>query len=195
MKRLLMTTAALALLSTAAQAETIRLATAGIYAVDYYRDGGGEMCRMGAHRDWSNGDQGFISFKWQRSGLFVHIWKSNWNDIAQDTKVPVSIEFNNGSNPWTGNGNGNGKGIQMSFGDNGTKFMKDLVDSSKMTITFTNSKEQPWVSSMDGHIEAEKAFQKCVDGLRVKAPSVKETAPPAEPSAQVSSRPMDKGGI
>jgi hypothetical protein len=199
MKRL-MTAAALALLTTAAQADRIHLTDSGVWRTDYYRQNGKGMCVMEAALKWQNGAVGVIDFKWSGDvGLFMHVTKTNWS-IATETDIPFSITLD------TATRHANGIVIADQRGgstmetqideDIAIGFMDDVANAKTMTIAFDSGTEKPWVSMMNGSRKAVAAMSMCVKTVRESQPTQPgpQVSAPTAPTGKQAVK-KDDGGI
>ena len=102
MKRLLMTAAALALLSTTAHATQTNLVKSGVWSTDLHENNGRRMCVMTNVMVPPDKAVKLTMFKLTvETCLFMHIAKSNWS-IPADAKIPLGVAFDNGVRQATG---------------------------------------------------------------------------------------------
>jgi len=198
MKKFLLTTAALALLSTAAHAgePTVLFSNNNWKTFYYAENGAGEpMCVMSAMWLWPNKIMGTAMVKWQPSlGLFMHISKSNWS-IPTGESVPLSISFDRGMRDGSGlvmEDQKYGSTIQVNVNEDVVGFLEDFGNAKEMTVSFDSGTEKPWIITMVGSGKARAVFDKCVSYIRDNAPT--------QPGMQLSrpaptQRMPDFGGI
>jgi hypothetical protein len=107
--------------------------------------------------------------------LIVQIFKEGWQFPSDGVDVPFSITFDNGpSYPANGVARmASGKSSQslalveaaIDDPELAGKFMADLMKADKMTITFEQGDEKPWVVDMNGTREAGTAFMNAMEAL------------------------------
>jgi hypothetical protein len=107
--------------------------------------------------------------------LYVQLFKEGWQFPDDGVDVPLSIKFDTGpAYPATAR-------ARMDSGKDGVliavveaaiddpdlagRFMADLMKADKMTVTFEQGDEKPWVADMQGTRETGTAFMKAVEAL------------------------------
>jgi len=200
MKKFLLATAALVLLSTTAQADRIHLTDSGVWSTDYYRQNGKGMCVMETRLKWQNGAIGSIDLKWSLDiGLFMHVSKSNWS-IATDTDIPYSVTLDTATRHASGIVIGDQRGgstMETQIGDDiANGFMDDIANAKTLTIAFDGGTEGPWLSMMNGSRKAAAAMAMCIKTLRENQPTQPgpQVSAPAAPTGKQTAK-KDDGGI
>jgi hypothetical protein len=171
MKRLLLTTAALALLTTAASAGNETTLYKGkyweAYAIGANSDGK-PMCGMSA----SNGHVQFL-VKWDvDDGMFLSVYKDTWR-LPKNANVPVDFYFVDDDGP-----NSATFSIKNAFvspieipGGSLVANVKDADSDNvleafgaaeRVIISFPAGNEQPWTVPMEGSRKASIAFKACM---------------------------------
>ena len=108
--------------------------------------------------------------------LYIQLFKDGWQFPSDGVDVPFSIKFDNGpAYPATGRArmDNSGRSNQLSAlveaaiddPDLAGKFVADLMGADKMTVTFEQGDEKPWVAEMKGSREAGTAFMEAVKTL------------------------------
>jgi len=196
MSRFMLTTAALALLSTGAHAEQASVATplyaSGFWKAAYYARNtkGHPMCALSGNWKFANGVTGTANLKWASNfGLFMHISKSNWS-FASGTNVTATIELGSTSRTGTGrtvNGANGQSMIEVRVQSaHAVKFIEDFAAADKMMITFKDGNEPPWIGKTAGARGAAVAFMKCV--AKMGAP-ITSPVPQAQATSPVPQEP------
>jgi hypothetical protein len=195
MRKFLLTTAALALLTTTAHAEKasvgIPLYAGGFWKTTQFARNtkGNPQCTMAGNWKFANGASGMVQFKYANDfGMFVHFGKSSWS-LPTAVNVKMAIEFDGIARE--------GMGRTIIAPTSGwsmievrvqqaaaVKFVEDLAAADKMVITFKDGNEPPWLGKMDGARKAAVAFMKCV----AEMPSTL-TSPLPQAQAPVSQEP------
>ena len=205
MKRLMMTAAALALLTTAAQAKPHTLFK-GTYWQTFgmaSNDDGQPMCGMR-----TGGDVTRLYIKWTpQNGMKVQVWKSNWR-LAEGTEVPFVLGFFDGAKPGdnitlsTDGGlaepteGGIGTSVFMTVSnENMAKLLKVFGDADRMTVNFPQGDEPQWNAKMEGSRKAADEFMHCMYVVQQNIPTspVKPTQPTGKTTPKANVK--DNGGI
>ena len=174
MRRSIMTIAALALLTTAAQAASKpHTFYKGKYWETYgmsRNDDGVPMCGME-----TKGDNNLFYIKWSPTiGMTVQIWKSTWQ-IAEDTKVAFGLDFFNDTRgerhslttetgwakPMKGVG---GSAVFMSVNSqDAPDVIAQFAAADKIVISFPKGDEPAWGVRMEGSSKAANEFLHCME--------------------------------
>jgi hypothetical protein len=225
MNKFLMTTAALALLTTTAQAasEGPAILYNGKYWNTTYRpsnSAGAPMCVITGSWTFASGATGMAMLKWgaESKTVFMHIAKSTWR-FQSNIKVPISITLDsgvrNGDGSTVNNANGTLGMIEIHVqAEYAQKFIEDFAASNNMVITFRSGNEPPWRAEMAGSAEASQAWLRCIaylnngEGLAPQAtspvppqatsPIPQQATSPTSPvptKPTVNKKPVDRGDV
>ena len=132
-----------------------------------------------------------IYIKFNSSQMFVHLFKKGWN-FPTNAEVPFTVKFDNNPDfiaPGRGRMDNAGSAfVETSFQDvyQANNFISEFMHADKMTITFKQGNERPWVvDTMKGSREAATAF---MDAVKATCPDcMKPTQPydtPSQPTAK-----------
>jgi hypothetical protein len=201
LKRLLLTTAALALL-TGLPAQAADHTT--MFASNYWRvthiahnSMGVSMCNMQSQMTFAHGITGFVMIKWQKGqpNPFIQLGKTNWR-FSNDLQVPFSIKLDNGHREFVGVSTipataPNSIVLLANVAkDEGDGWLDNFAASKTMIINFRNGNEPQWPVKMTGSRDASKAFRSCLKSLENGASPEASTSPvpdvPNESSAPTS---------
>jgi hypothetical protein len=120
--------------------------------------------------------------------LYVQMFKDDWKFPQKGVDVPFQITFDN-SEPYSANGRArmdSGKAgqlfalVEASIDDPtlAGNFMGDLMKADKMTVTFKQGDEQPWIADMTGSRETGTAF---TDAIKALCNAVNNCGKPTQP--------------
>ena len=201
MTRLVVTAAALALLTTAAQA------TSKPYT--FYKGGYWETFGMVSNSDGdpmcgmqTSGANNQFYVKWTpTNGMVVQVWKSNWR-LSNETNVSFSLEFSDNEKPddhrtlntdtgWaTRTKDGSGSSLFMAVAnDSMAELLKVFSDADTAVITFPEGDEPSWSVKMDGSRKATNEFMHCMYAIQQTIKSAHPTSPVAPTQPVVPSQP------
>jgi hypothetical protein len=121
--------------------------------------------------------------------LFVQLFKEGWQFPNDGVDVPFSIKFDDGPTyPADGRARMDQSfalvEVSISDPDLAGRFMADLMRANKMTVTFEQGDEKPWVADMTGTRETGTAF---MDAVKALCPNCTKTTQPydaTQPSTQ-----------
>jgi hypothetical protein len=127
----------------------------------------------------------------------VQLFKSGWQFPADGVDVPLNIKFDNGqaypANARARMNDDNEYGVVETWlgPEVVGKFMDELMHADKMTVTFEQGDEKPWVADMQGSRETGTMFMEAVKTLCptcVKATQPFDTAKPTQPYKPTAKR-------
>jgi hypothetical protein len=135
---------------------------------------------IGMYTAVANNSAFYIKYFAGENRLYVQIFRDGWQFPEGGVAVPFRITFDNSSEPYSATGHArmdSGKAGQMfalveSFIDDpelAGDFVNAMSRADKMTITFEQGDETPWVVDMKGSREASTAFMNAVGDLCSKA--------------------------
>ena len=197
MKRLMMTAAALALLTSAAHAgKTMQTYT--LHQGKYWRtfatinngsdENTGPQCGM-----YTGGDVSRFYIKWTpRYGMRVQLWKRNWR-LTKDADVPFKIDFFDDAKPddnqtlnipggWAVPNDASGTSVFANIDkDDEAKLLATFGDADRIAVHFPEGDEPSWNVNAEGTRKAASEFTKCITTVQQAMTST--TTQPVTPKA------------
>lgn len=179
MKRLMMTVAALGLLTTAAQAATT-LYKRGAWETYITRATDNRpMCGMKVE-----GRGTMLTIKYSGDQIFLQMYKMGWS-IPAETEIPGWLQFDNSQRfPMIGTGymHRSGAGYVEFTVKQGTEveFLSLFGDADKMVLGFDQGTQVPFTVNMNGSRGAAQSFKGCVVAIDTPEPQ-----PFAKPAPQL----------
>jgi hypothetical protein len=134
---------------------------------------------IGMYTVGANNSAFYIKYFAGENRLYVQIFKDGWQFPEGGVDVSFRITFDNSSEPYSATGRArmdSGKAGQTfalveSFIADPTlagNFVSDMMKADKMTVTFEQGDEMPWVADMQGSREAGTAFTDALKSLCAK---------------------------
>lgn len=130
----------------------------------------------------------YVKYYGDSDKLWVQLYKNGWKFPEGGVDAPLTIKFDDGSSyPATARGwMGDAAVVETFISDPNlaAHFMDELMHADKMTVTFEQGNEKPWVIDMQGTREVGTAFLEAAKELCpscMKTTQPYDTAKPTQP--------------
>jgi hypothetical protein len=124
--------------------------------------------------------------------LYVQLFKDGWQFPSGGVDVPFSIQFDDDGPEYPAEGRARMDGsfaiveARINDPDLAGRFMADLMHADKMTVTFAQGNEKPWVAEMQGSRETGTAF---LDAVKALCPGCTKSTQPYNETQPYNTKP------